>query len=59
MVTAYVPRMQTEFRTLSLRTFDRLGCAANAKIKLIYIYIYIYIDILCIFASSGGVHALT
>ena len=44
-----VPRMRTAFRTLSLRTFDRLDCA---KITL-------YIDILCIFATSGGVHALT
>ena len=37
--------------TLFLRTFDRLDCAANAS--------KMYIGILCILATSGGVHALT
>ena len=34
--TAQVPRVRTAtaFRALSLRTFDRLDCAANAKINL-------------------------
>ena len=34
--TAHVPRVRTAtaFRTLLLRTFDRLDCAANAKINL-------------------------
>ena len=50
MGTAHVPRVRT---ALSLRTFDRLDCAANANL------IKMYIDILCIFATSGGVHALT
>ena len=36
------------FRALSVHTSDRLDCAANAKINL-----------KCIFAASGGVHALT
>ena len=40
-----VPRVRTAFRTLSIRTSDRLDCAANAKI--------------CIFATSGGIHAHT
>ena len=48
--TAHVPRVRTAFRTLSLRIFDRLDCAANAKM---------YIGILCILATSGGVLALT
>ena len=26
-----VPRVRTAFRTLALRTYDRLDCAANAK----------------------------
>ena len=30
----HVPRMGTAFRTLSLGTFDRLDCVANAKINL-------------------------
>ena len=30
----HVPRVGTAFRTLSLRTFDRLDCVANAKINL-------------------------
>ena len=47
----HVPRVGTAFRTLSLRTFDRLNCAANAKINL-------RCTILCIFATSGGIHAL-
>ena len=33
----HVPRVGTAFRTLSLCTFDRLDCAANAKINLRYI----------------------
>ena len=57
MGTAHVPRVQTAFCTLSLRTFDRLDCAANAKINL-RCYL-LYISIRCIFATSGGVHALT
>ena len=32
----HVPRVGTAFRTLSLRTFDRLDCTANAKINLKY-----------------------
>ena len=47
----HVTRVRTAFRTLLLRTFDRLDCAANAKIGII--------GILCILAASGGVHALT
>ena len=34
--TAHVPRVRTAFHTLSLRTTDRLDCAANAKINLRY-----------------------
>ena len=44
---------RTAFRTLSLRTFDRLDCVVNEKINL-----KMYIDIVCIF-TSGGVHAMT
>ena len=32
----HVPRVGIAFRTLSLRTFDRLDCAANTKINLRY-----------------------
>ena len=32
--TAHVPRVRTAFHRLSLRTFDRLDCAGNAKISL-------------------------
>ena len=35
--TAHVPRVRT---ALLLRTFDRLDCAANAKITLKRIYVY-------------------
>ena len=35
--TVHVPRVRTVFHTLSLRTSDRLDCAANAKINLICI----------------------
>ena len=43
----HAPAKVSRLRTaLSLRTFDRLDCAANAK------------DVLYIFATSGGVHAL-
>ena len=31
--TAHVPRVRTAFCTLSLRTFDRLDCAANARCR--------------------------
>ena len=48
MGTAHVPRV----RTALLRTFDRLDCAANAKINLRCI------DVLYIFATSGGVHMM-
>ena len=48
---AHAPRVRTAFRTLLLRAFHRLDCAANAS--------KMYIGILCILATSGGVHALT
>ena len=44
-------RVQTAFRTLSLRQ-TRLRCKSKDQFKM-------YIGILCIFATSGGVHALT
>ena len=50
--TAHVPRVRTAFYTLSLRTFDSLDCAANAKINLRY-------SLYNIRYYSGGVHALT
>ena len=34
MRAQHVPRVGTAFRTLSLRTFDRLDCVANVKINL-------------------------
>ena len=40
MGTAHDPRVRTAL-TLSLRTFDRLDCAANAKISLIRCSLYI------------------
>ena len=52
MGTAHVPRVRTAFHTLSLRTFDRLDCAANVKINLRY-------SLYNIRYYSGGVHALT
>ena len=55
MGTAHVPRVQTVFRTLSLRTFDTLGARLRCKCK----DQFKILDILCIFATSGGVHALT